>query len=257
MRGLWVSGGALLRSVEEQRTLHFQSTVRRAAPCTTSCCPQLRAPSPCSTTLPGTPARTLCISGGTLKKRTALSRKLPLVFRVQVGCEATVPILGGDNAISVLQMCGRAACFAVLDVLEFNATRKRQSLVVRTPDRKLKVLCKGADTVMLERMAKVQNGGSKIEADSVLHMGEVGEEGGAGLGLGGVLLLRPRDAGAGGGRALLVGEEEGHGVGQASVNALDKLEAGASLIQVYTGFVCRGSSLIDDILETLDQSPSI
>ena len=115
--GLWDSGRALLRSVEEQRSLHFQSTVRRAVPCTTSCCPQLRAPSPCSTTFPGTPARTLCISGGTLKKRTALSRKLPLVFRVQVGCEATVPILGGDNAISVLQMCGRAACFAVLDVL--------------------------------------------------------------------------------------------------------------------------------------------
>ena len=40
-------------------------------------------------------------------------------------------------------------------------------------------------------------------------------------------------------------------------DALDKLEAGASLIQVYTGFVYRGSSLIDDILETLDQSPSI
>ena len=40
-------------------------------------------------------------------------------------------------------------------------------------------------------------------------------------------------------------------------DALDKLEAGASLVQVYTGFVYRGSALIDDILETLDQSPSI
>ncbi len=46
--------------------------------------------------------------------------------------------------------------FEVLDVLEFNSTRKRQSLVVRTPDGKLKVLCKGADTVMLERMAAVR-----------------------------------------------------------------------------------------------------
>ena len=30
--------------------------------------------------------------------------KLPLVFRVQVGSEAADPILGGDNAISVLQI---------------------------------------------------------------------------------------------------------------------------------------------------------
>ena len=40
-------------------------------------------------------------------------------------------------------------------------------------------------------------------------------------------------------------------------DALAKLQAGASLVQVYTGFVYRGSRLIDDILTTLDQSPSM
>ena len=40
-------------------------------------------------------------------------------------------------------------------------------------------------------------------------------------------------------------------------DALNKLEAGASLVQVYTGFVYRGSALITDILEALNQSPSI
>ena len=82
-----------------------------------SCCPHLRTPSPCSSTHPGTPARTLCISGGTLKERTALSLNLPPVSRAQVEFEVTPPILTGDNAISVLQMRDGAACFAVLDVL--------------------------------------------------------------------------------------------------------------------------------------------
>ena len=63
VHGLWVSGGVLLRSVEEQLRLHFKSTVRRAAPCTTSCCPLLREPSPCSSTHPCTPARTIALSG--------------------------------------------------------------------------------------------------------------------------------------------------------------------------------------------------
>ena len=43
--------------------------------------------------------------------------KLPLMFRVQVGCEATDPLLGGDNAISVLQIRPGDACFAVLEAL--------------------------------------------------------------------------------------------------------------------------------------------
>ena len=86
-----------------------------------SCCPHLRTPSPCSSTHPGTPARTLCISGGTLKKRTALSLKLPPVVRAQVEFEATARILGGDNAISMVHLRVCAACFAALDVLSVGA----------------------------------------------------------------------------------------------------------------------------------------
>ena len=47
--------------------------------------------------------------------------KLPPVFRVQVGCEATDLILGGDNAISVLQIRPGDVCFAVLEVLSLGA----------------------------------------------------------------------------------------------------------------------------------------
>jgi phospholipid-transporting ATPase len=67
--------------------------------------------------------------------------------------------------------------FETLDVLEFNSTRKRQSVVVRTPDGKLKVLCKGADTVILARMAKKQLGGSDVLERSVKQMEGFAEEG--------------------------------------------------------------------------------
>jgi phospholipid-transporting ATPase len=43
-----------------------------------------------------------------------------------------------------------------LNVCEFNSTRKRMSTVIRTPEGKVKLYCKGADTVILERLAKTQ-----------------------------------------------------------------------------------------------------
>ncbi|KZO96121.1 phospholipid-translocating P-type ATPase [Calocera viscosa TUFC12733] len=46
--------------------------------------------------------------------------------------------------------------FEILNVCEFNSTRKRMSVLVRGPDGKIKLYCKGADTVILERVAKDQ-----------------------------------------------------------------------------------------------------
>ncbi|KAA1470665.1 calcium transporting ATPase [Dentipellis sp. KUC8613] len=46
--------------------------------------------------------------------------------------------------------------FEILNVLEFNSTRKRMSTVVRGPDGKIKLYCKGADNVILERLSKNQ-----------------------------------------------------------------------------------------------------
>jgi phospholipid-transporting ATPase len=44
--------------------------------------------------------------------------------------------------------------FEILNVCEFNSTRKRMSTIVRTPGGKIKLYCKGADTVILERLSK-------------------------------------------------------------------------------------------------------
>ncbi|XVF02324.1 hypothetical protein REPUB_Repub04eG0165900 [Reevesia pubescens] len=42
--------------------------------------------------------------------------------------------------------------YEILNVLEFNSTRKRQSVVCRYPDSRLVLYCKGADTVIFERL---------------------------------------------------------------------------------------------------------
>ena len=46
--------------------------------------------------------------------------------------------------------------FEILNVCEFNSTRKRMSTVIRGPDGKIKLYCKGADTVIVERLAPGQ-----------------------------------------------------------------------------------------------------
>ncbi|XP_031122420.1 phospholipid-transporting ATPase 3-like isoform X1 [Ipomoea triloba] len=42
--------------------------------------------------------------------------------------------------------------YEILNVLEFNSTRKRQSVICRYPDGRLVLYCKGADTVIYERL---------------------------------------------------------------------------------------------------------
>jgi magnesium-transporting ATPase (P-type) len=48
---------------------------------------------------------------------------------------------------------GETLEYEILNVCEFNSTRKRMSTVVRGPDGKIKIYCKGADTVIFERLA--------------------------------------------------------------------------------------------------------
>ncbi|KAG6381872.1 Ca-transporting ATPase [Boletus reticuloceps] len=51
---------------------------------------------------------------------------------------------------------GQTVEYEILNVCEFNSTRKRMSTVVRAPDGQIKLYCKGADTVILERLGKHQ-----------------------------------------------------------------------------------------------------
>jgi len=58
-----------------------------------------------------------------------------------------------DSASSAQPVQGNQVnAYQVLEVLEFNSTRKRMSVIAKMPNGKLKLLCKGADTVMYERL---------------------------------------------------------------------------------------------------------
>ncbi|PPS09577.1 hypothetical protein GOBAR_AA11069 [Gossypium barbadense] len=64
--------------------------------------------------------------------------------------------------------------FKLLNVLEFDSSRKRMSVIVRDEEGKLLLLCKGADSVMFERLAK---GGRDFEEDTREHMNEYADAG--------------------------------------------------------------------------------
>ena len=51
---------------------------------------------------------------------------------------------------------GQTVEYEILNVCEFNSTWKRMSTVVRAPDGKIRLYCKGADTDILEQLGKHQ-----------------------------------------------------------------------------------------------------
>uniref|UniRef100_A0A671VX84 Phospholipid-transporting ATPase n=1 Tax=Sparus aurata TaxID=8175 RepID=A0A671VX84_SPAAU len=55
------------------------------------------------------------------------------------------------ETITVVEM-GRQVVYELLAVLDFNNVRKRMSVIVRSPEGKLTLFCKGADTIIYERL---------------------------------------------------------------------------------------------------------
>ncbi|KAG8383136.1 hypothetical protein BUALT_Bualt05G0153300 [Buddleja alternifolia] len=64
--------------------------------------------------------------------------------------------------------------YEILNVLEFNSTRKRQSVVCRYPDGRLVLYCKGADTVIYERLADGDNDLKRISREHLEQFGASG-----------------------------------------------------------------------------------
>lgn len=54
----------------------------------------------------------------------------------------------------MIEVGGELLQYELLAVCEFNSTRKRMSTIFRCPDGKIRMYCKGADTVILERLHK-------------------------------------------------------------------------------------------------------
>lgn len=64
--------------------------------------------------------------------------------------------------------------YEILNVLEFNSTRKRQSVVCRYPDGRLVLYCKGADTVIYERLADGHTDLKRITREHLEQFGATG-----------------------------------------------------------------------------------
>lgn len=57
-----------------------------------------------------------------------------------------------NNNIIIMLKNGKKLKYQLLNVIEFDSTRKRMTVIVRCPDNSIKVLCKGADSVIYERL---------------------------------------------------------------------------------------------------------
>ncbi|KAF2222598.1 putative phospholipid-transporting ATPase [Elsinoe ampelina] len=73
----------------------------------------------------------------------------------------------------MLEANGVEEQYELLAVCEFNSTRKRMSTIYRCPDGKIRCYCKGADTVILERLAP----NNPIVETTLQHLEEYAAEG--------------------------------------------------------------------------------
>ncbi|KAM6930861.1 phospholipid-transporting ATPase ID-like [Xenentodon cancila] len=77
------------------------------------------------------------------------------------------------DSISVVEM-GKQRSYELLAILDFNNVRKRMSVIVRSPEGKLSLYCKGADTIVFERLHQSCN---KLMEVTTEHLNEFAGEG--------------------------------------------------------------------------------
>lgn len=68
--------------------------------------------------------------------------------------DAGFPFIGKSKDGVDIEVMGQSERYTPLRMLEFNSTRKRMSVVMRCPDGRLILYCKGADSVIYARLAK-------------------------------------------------------------------------------------------------------
>ncbi|NWR25959.1 AT8B2 ATPase, partial [Emberiza fucata] len=73
-----------------------------------------------------------------------------------------------------VQELGQAITYQLLAILDFNNIRKRMSVIVRSPEGKIRLYCKGADTILLERLHPLNQELTSVTTD---HLNEYAGEG--------------------------------------------------------------------------------
>uniref|UniRef100_A0A8C9TMC7 Phospholipid-transporting ATPase n=1 Tax=Scleropages formosus TaxID=113540 RepID=A0A8C9TMC7_SCLFO len=77
------------------------------------------------------------------------------------------------NTITVQEL-GRPVTYSLLAILDFNNIRKRMSVVVRSPEGKIRLYCKGADTLLFERLHPCNQDLMNVTSD---HLNEYAADG--------------------------------------------------------------------------------
>uniref|UniRef100_A0A3Q3M8J2 Phospholipid-transporting ATPase n=1 Tax=Labrus bergylta TaxID=56723 RepID=A0A3Q3M8J2_9LABR len=77
------------------------------------------------------------------------------------------------DSVSIVEM-GQQCSYELLAILDFNNVRKRMSVIVRSPEGKLSLYCKGADTIIYERL---DQSCSKLMEVTTEHLNEFAGDG--------------------------------------------------------------------------------
>ena len=67
-----------------------------------------------------------------------------------------------DNMLIYNRLEDKVYKYQLMNICEFNSTRKRMSVIVRDPQGRLILMCKGADSVILERLSDASRGGEVL-----------------------------------------------------------------------------------------------
>ncbi|CZR51538.1 related to ATPase II [Phialocephala subalpina] len=84
-------------------------------------------------------------------------------------------VLGNSTDGIRLNIQGEDRAFKVLNTLEFNSTRKRMSAIIRMPDNKIILFCKGADSIIYSRLKKGEQ--SELRRSTAEHLEMFAREG--------------------------------------------------------------------------------
>ncbi|KAF5353971.1 hypothetical protein D9756_007010 [Leucocoprinus leucothites] len=89
---------------------------------------------------------------------------------VSAARDAGFPFVSKSKDTMDIEVMGQIEKYTLLKVLEFNSTRKRMSVVVRTPDGRLILYCKGADSVIYARLAQDHDPALKEQTSKDMEM---------------------------------------------------------------------------------------
>ncbi|KAL7748762.1 phospholipid transporting ATPase [Sorochytrium milnesiophthora] len=93
---------------------------------------------------------------------------------VETAREMGFTFLNRSQREVVIDLLGDVRMYTVLEILEFTSTRKRMSIIVELADGRIMLYCKGADSIIFERLADGQEELCETTADQLQYFANEG-----------------------------------------------------------------------------------